>query len=73
MDKEGTADISPTARFGVTEAIVTKKLYEGLVNLYAIEKYSGPHGIIMFKQQARKQFLDTEGKVSWSKVAAKWK
>lgn len=49
MDKEGTADISPTARFGVTEAIVTKKLYEGLVNLYAIEKYSGPHGIIMFK------------------------
>ena len=36
MDKEGTADISPSARFGVTEAIVTKKLYEGLVNLYAI-------------------------------------
>ena len=34
MDKEGTADISPTARFGVTEAIVTKKLYEGLKQLY---------------------------------------
>ena len=33
MDKEGTADISPSARFGVTEAIVTKKLYEGLVQL----------------------------------------
>ena len=38
MDKEGTADISPSARFGVTEAIVTKKLYEGLVKLYKIEK-----------------------------------
>ena len=38
MDKEGTADISPSARFGVTEAIVTKKLYEGLVKLYWIEK-----------------------------------
>ena len=36
MDKEGTADISPSARFGVTEAIVTKKLYEGLKKLYAI-------------------------------------
>ena len=37
MDKEGTADISPTARFGVTEAIVTNKLFEGLVRLYEIE------------------------------------
>ncbi len=34
MDKEGTADISPTARFGVTESIVTKKLWEGLKQLY---------------------------------------
>jgi arginine kinase len=37
MDKEGTADISPTARFGVTEAIVTNKLYSGLVKLYELE------------------------------------
>jgi arginine kinase len=36
MDKEGTADISPSARFGVTEAIVTKKLFEGLQKLYII-------------------------------------
>jgi arginine kinase len=31
MDEEGTADISPSARFGVTEAYVTLKLYNGLV------------------------------------------
>lgn len=37
MDKEGTADISPSARFGVTEAIVTNKLWEGLKKLYDIE------------------------------------
>ena len=36
MDKHGTADISPSARFGVTEAIVTKRLYEGLVKLCEI-------------------------------------
>jgi creatine kinase len=36
MDKDGTADISPSARFGVTEAVVTKKLYEGLTKLYKI-------------------------------------
>ena len=37
MDAEGTADISPSARFGVTEAFVSNKLYQGLVKLYAIE------------------------------------
>lgn len=37
MDKEGTADISPSARFGVTEAIVSNRLYEGLQKLYKIE------------------------------------
>ena len=37
MDENGTADISPTARFGVTEAEVTKRLYNGLVVLYAME------------------------------------
>ena len=38
MDKEGTADISPSARFGVTEAVVSKKLYDGLIELYKIEE-----------------------------------
>lgn len=37
MDKAGTADVSPLARFGVTEAEVTKRLYEGLVMLYRAE------------------------------------
>ena len=37
MDAEGTADISPSARFGVTEAIVANRLYDGLVQLYKIE------------------------------------
>ncbi|CAD8145797.1 unnamed protein product [Paramecium octaurelia] len=41
MDKEGTADISPSARFGVTEASVTKRLYEGLIKLYEIEVQAG--------------------------------
>ena len=36
MDSEGTADISPSARFGVTEATVTKRLFEGLIKLYRI-------------------------------------
>ena len=37
MDENGTADISPTARFGVTEAIVAQRLYDGLVKLYGVE------------------------------------
>ena len=37
MDENGTSDISPTARFGVTEAEVTKRLYEGLKKLYELE------------------------------------
>ncbi len=41
MDEDGTADISPRARFGVTEAEVTKKLFDGLVALYEIEMRSG--------------------------------
>jgi len=49
MDKDGTADISPSARFGVTEAIVSKKLYEGLVKLYNIEKLAGGSDKIVFK------------------------
>jgi arginine kinase len=50
MDKEGTADISPSARFGVTEAIVTKKLFEGLQKLYSIEKIAGVSEKIVFKE-----------------------
>jgi len=37
MDIAGTADVSPMARFGVTEAEVTKKLYDGLAQLYKQE------------------------------------
>lgn len=40
MDAIGTADISPRARFGVTEAEVTKRLYEGLKKLYELEAQS---------------------------------
>lgn len=38
MDAAGTADISPLARFGVTEAEVTKRLFEGLEKLIKLEK-----------------------------------
>lgn len=34
MDANGTADISPSARFGVTEATVANRLFEGLKKLY---------------------------------------
>lgn len=37
MDENGTSDISPLARFGVTEAEVTKKLFQGLTDLYMVE------------------------------------
>ncbi len=81
MDKEGTADISPMARFGVTEAFVAEKLYNGLVSLYKVEhgKHTHEtqhqehgHGDCVFIEQARKQFHDGEGKVDWDKVEAKW-
>ena len=36
MDANGTADISPSARFGVTEATVANRLYEGLKKLYEV-------------------------------------
>jgi len=62
MDKEGTADISPLARFGVTEAFVAEKLYTGLVKLYQVEKGAKEeehgHGDIVFIEDARKQFQD---------------
>lgn len=37
MDSQGTADISPSARFGVTEAVVSNRLYAGLFKLYTVE------------------------------------
>ena len=69
MDKEGTADISPSARFGVTEAFVSNKLYEGLKKLYKIEAESSNTGTkIVFKENARKDYLNGEGKVDFDKV-----
>ncbi len=38
MDDNGTSDISPMARFGVTEAEVTKILYQGLEKLFKLER-----------------------------------
>jgi len=38
MDEAGTTDISPSARFGVTEAEVTRRLYEGLSQLMGKER-----------------------------------
>lgn len=34
---------------------------------------SGGEGNIVFKEEARKQFLNEEGKVDWDKVEGKWK
>jgi arginine kinase len=45
MDAQGTADISPSARFGVKESFVTSKLYNGLVELYKIEQKAGKSGV----------------------------
>ena len=33
----------------------------------------GSSGKIVFKEDARKEFLDGEGKVDWNKVQARWK
>lgn len=75
MDSEGTADISPMARFGVTEAYVAEKLYSGLVKLYEVENAAGNHdhhSKVVFMEDARKQYLDGEGNVDWDKVEARW-
>lgn len=64
------------ARFGVTEAFVAEKLYNGLVDLYKVEqslkKDDNHHSEIVFIEDARKQFLNGEGNVDWDKVQAKW-
>jgi creatine kinase len=76
MDSKGTADISPSARFGVTEANVTKTLYKGLVELYKIElglnKVNEHDNGIVFLEDCRQKYLDQNGNVCWSKVAEKW-
>ncbi len=38
MDENGTSDVSPMARFGVTEAQVTKILFDGLEKLSELEQ-----------------------------------
>ena len=70
MDAEGTADISPSARFGVKESFVTNKLYEGLIKLYEIEKAGG--SCVVHLQDCRKKYLDSDGNVDWSKVEQRW-
>lgn len=69
MDENGTADISPMARFGVTEAYVANKLYEGLVKLYSLDSGDTP---IVFLEDARLNYLDGEGNVDWNKIKARW-
>jgi hypothetical protein len=51
MDEEGTADISPAARFGITEAEITEKLFNGLVELYKIERGSKSGRANKFKDE----------------------
>lgn len=69
MDKEGTADISPSARFGVTEAVVSNRLFAGLYKLYTVEAQEGGQPTpIIFKEDARKQYLNAKGEVDFDKV-----
>ena len=73
MDENGTADISPSARFGVTEAFVAQKLFEGLKKLYAVELENArwselKFGNIVYQNDARKLFLSANGNVDWDKV-----
>ena len=72
MDEHGTADISPSARFGVKESYVTEKLYNGLISLYFIEQNYHSFEGIRFLADCRKKYLDTHGNVDWSKVNARW-
>ena len=72
MDSNGTADISPSARFGVKESYVTEKLYSGLISLYFIEQTFNSYKGINYLADCRKKYLDSNGKVQWSKVKARW-
>ena len=60
MDEKGTADISPMARFGVTEAYVANKLYTGLVDLYKFEKSKSSSDCV-FLESARLSYLNNDG------------
>lgn len=73
MDSNGTADISPSARFGVKESYVTEKLYSGLIKLYFIENSwdQFPKGKIVHLAQGRTKYL-TNDKVDFDKVEARW-
>jgi arginine kinase len=72
MDEKGTADISPSARFGVKESFVTEKLYKGLVSLYEIERNWNSYTGIRYLADCRKKYLNEQGNVDWSKVRARW-
>ncbi len=72
MDEKGTADISPSARFGVKESFVTEKLYKGLISLYFIEQTWNSNKGIRFLADCRKSYLDSQGNVDWSKVRIRW-
>jgi creatine kinase len=72
MDEKGTADISPSARFGVKESYVTEMLYKGLINLYFIEQSWNSYTGIRFLADCRKRYLNEKGNVDWGKVRARW-
>lgn len=72
MDEKGTADISPSARFGVKESFVTEKLYKGLISLYFIEQTWNSYKGIRFLENCRKTYLNPQGNVDWGKVRARW-
>jgi hypothetical protein len=72
MDEKGTADISPSARFGVKESYVTEKLYKGLISLYFIEQTWNSYKGIRLLENCRKNYLNSQGNVDWSKVRARW-
>lgn len=71
MDSKGTADISPMARFGVTEAYVANKLYTGLVELYALEKSMDNSGCV-FLENERLKYLNESGNVDWNKIQCRY-
>ena len=72
MDANGTADISPSARFGVKESYVTEMLYKGLINLYFIEQTWNSYSGTRFLADCRKKYLNVQGNVDWGKVRARW-
>lgn len=72
MDEHGTADISPSARFGVKESYVTEKLYNGLISLYFIEQTFNSYQGTRYLSECRTKYLNSQGNVDWNKVKARW-